>query len=66
MYNEEYKRVLVVSPGLTGMAQTHGRHHNSLSQEIALDLYYIDRWSIAFDLYIIVTTFFVVLKGKKD
>ncbi|MFO0764026.1 MAG: sugar transferase [Candidatus Gracilibacteria bacterium] len=66
MYNEEYKRVLVISPGLTGMAQTHGRHHNSLSQEIALDLYYIDRWSIAFDLYIIVTTFFVVLKGKKD
>ena len=66
MYNEEYKRVLVVSPGLTGMAQTHGRHQNPLSQEIALDLYYIDRWSIAFDLYIIVTTFFVVLKWKKD
>lgn len=65
-YEEWYERVLVVSPGITGMAQTHGRHKNTLEQEVSLDLEYIDRWSIPLDCYILFRTIFVVLSGKKE
>ncbi|MBL8566071.1 MAG: undecaprenyl-phosphate glucose phosphotransferase [Hyphomicrobiaceae bacterium] len=58
-----------VKPGVTGWAQVNGWRGETDTQEkiqrrVELDLQYIDRWSVAFDLYIIALTPFVLLTGK--
>ncbi len=46
-------------PGLTGWAQVNGlRGNTSLEERIRYDLYYIENWSIWFDIQIMVMTFF--------
>lgn len=47
-----------VRPGLTGWAQVNGlRGNTSLVERIRYDLYYIENWSIWFDVQIILLTF---------
>ena len=49
----------VVRPGLTGWAQVNGlRGNTSLVDRIKYDLYYIENWSLWFDLQIMAVTFF--------
>ena len=46
-----------VKAGMTGWAQINGwRGNTSLEKRIEYDLYYIERWSLAFDLVILVKT----------
>jgi Undecaprenyl-phosphate glucose phosphotransferase len=46
-----------VKAGMTGWAQINGwRGNTSLEKRIEYDLYYIERWSLAFDLTILVRT----------
>jgi Undecaprenyl-phosphate glucose phosphotransferase len=46
-----------VKAGLTGWAQVNGwRGNTSLEKRIEYDLYYIEQWSLAFDLKILVQT----------
>jgi Undecaprenyl-phosphate glucose phosphotransferase len=46
-----------VKAGMTGWAQINGwRGNTSLEKRIEYDLYYIERWSLAFDLSILVKT----------
>jgi Undecaprenyl-phosphate glucose phosphotransferase len=46
-----------VKAGMTGWAQINGwRGNTSLEKRIEYDLYYIERWSLAFDLKILVQT----------
>jgi exopolysaccharide biosynthesis polyprenyl glycosylphosphotransferase len=46
-----------VKAGMTGWAQINGwRGNTSLEKRIEYDLYYIERWSLAFDLAILVKT----------
>jgi exopolysaccharide biosynthesis polyprenyl glycosylphosphotransferase len=48
-----------VRPGMTGWAQVNGlRGNTSLVERIKYDLYYIENWSIIFDVQIIILTFF--------
>lgn len=48
-----------VRPGLTGWAQVNGlRGNTSLVERIRYDLYYIENWSIWFDVQIMLLTFF--------
>ncbi|MGE0700573.1 MAG: exopolysaccharide biosynthesis polyprenyl glycosylphosphotransferase [Hyphomicrobiaceae bacterium] len=56
-----YPRRLNVKPGITGWAQVNGfrgltETDHAMRSRIAHDLYYIDNWSIALDLYIIALT----------
>ena len=56
-----YPRRLNVKPGITGWAQVNGfrgatETDDAMSQRVAHDLYYIDNWSVMFDLHIIVLT----------
>jgi lipopolysaccharide/colanic/teichoic acid biosynthesis glycosyltransferase len=51
-----------VRPGITGMAQANGRSSLKLEQQIAYDSEYINNWSIAMDLSIILKTFLIVFK----
>ncbi len=60
-YDEWHRQVLTLKPGITGMAQTHGRHKNSFDQEVSLDTYYIEHWSLFLDLKILMKTVIVVL-----
>ena len=50
-----------VRPGLTGWAQVNGyRGDTSIRKRIECDLYYIENWSIGFDIKIM---FLTVFKG---
>lgn len=56
-----YGRRLEVKPGMTGWAQVNGLRgetgtDDKMRQRVAYDLHYIDNWSLAFDLYIVVLT----------
>ena len=49
----------LVKPGLTGWAQVNGyRGDTDLVQRIKYDLYYIENWSLIFDIQIMILTFF--------
>ena len=48
-------------PGLTGWAQVSGRDELSIHQKVQLDLEYMERWSLLFDLEIIWMTVLKVL-----
>lgn len=61
-FREEIPRYMVkhqVRPGLTGWAQVNGfRGDTSIRKRIDCDLYYIENWSIGFDIKIMFLTFF--------
>ena len=61
-FKEEIPRYMVkhqVRPGMTGWAQVNGyRGDTSIKKRIEHDLYYIENWTIGFDLKILFLTFF--------
>jgi lipopolysaccharide/colanic/teichoic acid biosynthesis glycosyltransferase len=50
-------------PGLTGLWQVHGRSDTGFDDLVAMDLDYIDRWSLRLDLRILAATVPAVLRG---
>jgi exopolysaccharide biosynthesis polyprenyl glycosylphosphotransferase len=61
-YLERHK----VKSGLTGWAQVNGlRGETSLSERIEYDIYYIENWSLLFDLKIVLLTFFNFISSEK-
>ena len=49
----------VSKPGMTGWAQVNGlRGHTSIEERIKYDLYYLENWSLAFDVKILLRTVF--------
>ena len=67
-FTEEIPRYNVkhqVRPGLTGWAQVNGyRGDTSIKKRIDYDLYYIENWSVFFDIKIIFLTFFTGFINK--
>jgi len=63
-YGEYKDYVLSVTPGLSGMWQTSGRSDTDYEGRIALDTYYIQNWSLWLDIWILIKTVWVVLKGN--
>jgi Undecaprenyl-phosphate glucose phosphotransferase len=58
-----------VKPGITGWAQINGWRGEVDSEEkiqkrVEFDLYYIENWSVLFDLYILLKTPWALLKGE--
>ncbi|MEK7390454.1 MAG: sugar transferase [Elusimicrobiota bacterium] len=53
-----------ILPGITGLWQISGRSDVSSEQRFALDLFYIEHWSLGLDLEIIVKTPAVMLFGQ--
>jgi Undecaprenyl-phosphate glucose phosphotransferase len=58
-----------VKPGITGWAQINGWRGEVDSEEkiqkrVEFDLYYIENWSVLFDLYILFKTPFALIKGE--
>jgi putative colanic acid biosynthesis UDP-glucose lipid carrier transferase len=75
-HDEEYKSVIAeyayrhhVKPGITGWAQVNGcrgetRHIELMAERIKLDLFYINHWSLRFDIAIVLRTCFEVLRHR--
>ena len=61
-FREEIPRYMVkhqVRPGMTGWAQVNGyRGNTSIRKRIEYDIYYIEHWSVAFDIRILILTVF--------
>lgn len=63
-YSAEQRRRHLVPPGLTGWAQVHGRNDVSWEHRLALDVWYVDNWSLALDARIIAQTFATVMSRR--
>ena len=60
----DVRRRLLVRPGITGLWQVSGRSDLSWDDAVRLDLYYVDNWSLAFDLVILWRTLSAVIRSK--
>jgi Undecaprenyl-phosphate galactose phosphotransferase WbaP len=56
-----YKRVL---PGITGLWQVSGRTDVSYKERVRFDEYYVRNWSVWLDIYIILRTFWTVIRRE--
>jgi exopolysaccharide biosynthesis polyprenyl glycosylphosphotransferase len=63
-YQPRMKRLLSVKPGMTCYSQIYGRDKLPFTDEAKFDIYYIQNWSLIFDLYIVVATFKVLFTGR--
>jgi exopolysaccharide biosynthesis polyprenyl glycosylphosphotransferase len=63
-YAAHHRRVLTVKPGVTGLAQISGRSGLDFEEEVRLDTYYIENWSLWLDVKILLKTVWVVVKGR--
>jgi exopolysaccharide biosynthesis polyprenyl glycosylphosphotransferase len=63
-YEKHHKHVLDIKPGMTGLAQISGRSDLDFEEEVKLDIYYIENWSLKMDFWILLKTPLVVLKRK--
>ena len=62
-YAGYHKRRLSIKPGITGLWQVSGRSNiEDFEEVVKLDLEYIDNWSIALDIKILLKTVLVVFK----
>ena len=66
-YGRNYEVFSRVKPGITGFWQVSGRSETTYERRIALDMYYINNWSIWLDYYIFLKTIKEVLtcRGAK-
>lgn len=62
-YEHDVRRRLLVKPGLTGLWQVSGRSNLSWQDSVRLDLYYVENWSLAGDLIIILRTVRAVFRS---
>ncbi|QOG30490.1 sugar transferase [Enterococcus casseliflavus] len=62
IYNDYDQQRLLVKPGCTGLWQISGRNHVSFSEMVDLDIVYIRKASIWFDLKIILKTVGIMIK----
>jgi lipopolysaccharide/colanic/teichoic acid biosynthesis glycosyltransferase len=56
------RRRLVVKPGITGLWQVSGRSDLSWDESVRLDLLYVETWSLALDIAIMLKTVLAVLR----
>jgi exopolysaccharide biosynthesis polyprenyl glycosylphosphotransferase len=62
-YEHDVRRRLLVKPGLTGLWQVSGRSNLSWQDSVRLDLYYVENWSLAGDLIILLRTVRAVFRS---
>src|SRR5882672_7871401 len=62
-YELRHRKRLDMKPGLTGLWQVSGRNRLPFEEMVKLDLFYIENWSLLFDLKIILRTMLVMLRG---
>ena len=73
-YSNIYKSFLTryrCNPGLTGWAQVNGLrgptpNPESMKLRMEFDLWYLNNWSIGLDIYIILKTFYAIIRHKGE
>jgi sugar transferase EpsL len=63
-YSDEERRRHDVRPGMTGWAQINGRNAITWDDRLALDVWYVDHWSIGLDVRILGRTLRDVLRAR--
>lgn len=64
LYTAEQARRHHTRPGLTGLSQVCGRNAQSWERKLALDVEYVDRWSLWLDIKILVRTLGTVVRRE--
>ena len=64
LWQQHEVRRLLVKPGVTGPWQIGGRSLLTWEETVAIDLSYVENWTVLADLAIIFRTILYVLKGK--
>jgi exopolysaccharide biosynthesis polyprenyl glycosylphosphotransferase len=63
-YGDRSASFLALKPGITGLWQISGRNDISYEDRVKLDIYYVENWSLALDLRILIKTAITILFGK--
>jgi exopolysaccharide biosynthesis polyprenyl glycosylphosphotransferase len=63
-YQPWQRERFAILPGLSGWWQIHGRSDKPMHLHTEEDLYYIRNYSFWLDIYILIQTFWIVLRGK--
>lgn len=63
-YESWHRKRLEVVPGITGLWQISGRSNLSFDEMMLLDIYYVENWSPALDISILLRTIPQVLLGE--
>jgi lipopolysaccharide/colanic/teichoic acid biosynthesis glycosyltransferase len=63
-YQPWQRKRFAIPQGLTGWWQIHGRSDKPMYLHTEDDLYYIQHYSIWLDVYILINTFWIVIRGK--
>jgi len=63
-YSDYHWRRMEVGPGMTGLWQVSGRSRLTFEEMIRLDLFYIENWSVGFDMSVIARTVPAVLFAR--
>ena len=64
LYDADAHRRHLAKPGMTGLWQVSGRSDLDWNDAVALDLYYVDNWSLSMDFLIALRTLKAVVKGS--
>lgn len=64
LYSLEQARRHNVKPGITGWAQVNGRNAISWEEKFQLDVWYVDNWSFALDMKILLMTVLRVVSSS--
>jgi exopolysaccharide biosynthesis polyprenyl glycosylphosphotransferase len=59
-----YTRRHEVPPGITGLAQVHGRYHTDPEYKLGHDIQYLVNWSAVMDVQILLRTVWVILSRR--
>lgn len=63
-YEKHHKKVLAIKAGVSGMAQASGSSDLPFEEEVALDTFYIENWSLLMDLRIVIRTALRILHDR--
>jgi exopolysaccharide biosynthesis polyprenyl glycosylphosphotransferase len=61
-FDDELQRRNLVRPGVTGLWQVEANHKASFEEYRRLDLFYVDNWSIAMDIAVMIDTVPVIVR----
>jgi lipopolysaccharide/colanic/teichoic acid biosynthesis glycosyltransferase len=63
-FTGDVRRRLLVRPGITGLWQVSGRSELCFEDYVRLDLFYVENWSIAYDLFILSKTIPILVSSR--